>query len=142
MLTPCNRAITLAAALLCSALVALPIAGDKNKRSVPLSAAAWTVDLRPYGYVGGHEGHQTPRLQFFHTATLFTRKQEVIATFMSHDSAAGLQRRDDPHRSYPFNLHAIVFDAANGQMLRQASWGSDYRYLGLVPREDGGFAVF
>lgn len=142
MLTPCKRAITLAAALVCSSLVATPTSGDKIKRSVPISATAWTVDLRKYGDTDPREFGQLARLWTFRTSELFLSTGELMATFETHDTVAGLQKRDDPHRQFPYNLHAVVFDSASGRMLRQASWGSERWFTGLIPRDDGSFAVF
>lgn len=128
--------------LVCALLLLRPANSDKVKRSVPLSAATWTADLRSFGYRDDHEAHQTPRLTFFHSADVFQPNNELIASFLTHEIFQGLQRRDDPRREFPYQLHVVIFDTTSGRALRQATWGSDSFFVGLIPRGTDGFAVF
>lgn len=137
-----RQVIALTPLLTCLAVTCLSTAADRIKRTVPLSAATWTVDLATYGSPSEGERYLNLRLWTFHSAALFLSENEVVATFVTIEPVEGLQRRDDPHRQLPFRLHAVVLDAASGRFLRQSTWDSDYRRIGLVPREDGTFAVF
>ena len=137
-----QRAVALVAAVACLA-PACPLPGaDKIKRSVPLSAAEWTVDLRQYGYRIDKGFVAEMHTWSFHTDALFLGDNALLATFVTREPVEGLQKRDNPRQQFPFRLHAIVLDAASGKFLRQFARGSDYQDVGIVLRDEGSFAVF
>jgi hypothetical protein len=130
------------ATLVCAAATCPSTGADKVTDAVPLSAADWTLDLRHYGY--GDDPLVLPKIRLwtFHSAETFIADDRMIATFVTHESVEGLQRRDDPHRQFPYQLHAVELDAVSGRFLKAASWGSDYRRIGVIARDDGGLTVF
>ncbi len=88
----CRTLIALVAAS--SAVMTAPIFGQKVERSVPLSAAAWTLDLRNYGYgraselVDGHT-NQTFRAEMFHSDVYFLSDGDIEETFYAFEPLEG-----------------------------------------------------
>jgi len=134
------KPVTLSAAALgCALLLTRTISAQKAKTTLPLSAAAWTADLRSYGYMDQSvEMDYLYRLRMTHTDVSFLNDQEVVDTFEAivEDSP----KTSPPH--YHRQLDVVILDSATGQVREQLSWAAPHYNGWAVPRADGSFAVF
>jgi hypothetical protein len=135
-----KRAIIATAAFGCALMLGRPTSPQKEKTSVPLSAAAWTVDLRSYGYGRFGREYEKPRLGMFHSDVSFLNDDKIVDTFLTTGPAEGPQEKGRIRR-VP-RLEAVVLDPASGQLRRHFSWVALYPESQLVPRADGSFVVF
>lgn len=126
-------------ALGCALLLARATSAQKVQTNVPLSAAAWTADLRSYGYTDGSiKIDYLYRLRMTHTDVSFLNDQEVVDTF---EATVEDSPKTNP-LSYHRILYAVILDPASGKVLRQLSWRTHNEQSWLVPRADGSFVVF
>jgi hypothetical protein len=108
----------------------------------PSDQTLWRVDLHSVGYPTGNSQLQWQRgLGSFDTVD-FVSNGVVVATFITQEPAAALQRRNDPNRARPYRLHAIFLDAATGTVLKTLDWLGDDLKMGIFPRYDGSFVLF
>jgi hypothetical protein len=131
----------IATAVICCILSVPIVQAQKIKKTIPVSAATWSVDLRG-------DGRDTPlvdfdsrfRLKMFHTDLSFLNDREMVDTFLANEVEGGRPKTEG--QRILVRMHAVFLDPASGQVQRHLSWPTTHGMSWLVPRADGSFVVF
>ena len=131
-------------AIMCRTPANATIAQPAKDKTVQASSDGtdWQVDLHLLGYPAGNPELQWRRgLDQFSTVD-FVSDRVVVATFVTQEPVAEVQRRDDPNRVRPYRLHAIFLEVATHKILNRLDWPIDNPNAGIFPRYDGSFLFF
>ena len=117
-----------------------PESGANNGPQIAVRPV-WEVDLRSLGYTGFTPKGEQWDLRVDIDPLCFSDRGVLIATFLTHEIATSLARRDRQAELRPLRLHAIFFDAAGGKVQTTREWSIARPSAGIIPARDGKFIV-
>jgi hypothetical protein len=119
----------------------ISFAGQRAPVSAKPDQFIWSASLHKFGLTPGKDTlHHLPEYARY-GALFFLDDKTLVATFVIKQEVPGLQRRNDPNLVTPYKLHAILFDAASGKVIKELGWGSMGPDVGFAGRSDGNLLI-